>query len=59
MFICNHCPTSQLYEGRMKKLVDDYQGKGVAAVAIQPNDPKAVLLSRALATRYVATAWKR
>jgi len=21
----------QLYEGRMKKLVDDYQGKGVAA----------------------------
>jgi peroxiredoxin len=45
MFICNHCPTSQLYEGRMKKLVDDYQGKGVAFVAIQPNDPKAVMLS--------------
>jgi hypothetical protein len=21
MFICDHCPTSQLYEGRMKKLV--------------------------------------
>jgi peroxiredoxin len=45
MFICNHCPTSQLYEGRIKKLVDDYSGKGVAFVAIQPNDPKAVLLS--------------
>src|ERR1044071_3307899 len=30
MFICNHCPTSQLYEGRIKKLVDDYQGKSVA-----------------------------
>jgi thiol-disulfide isomerase/thioredoxin len=45
MFICNHCPTSQLYEGRMKKLVDDYQGKGVAFVAIQPNDPRAILLS--------------
>ena len=45
MFICNHCPTSQLYEGRMKKLVDDYRGKGVAAVAIQPNDPSAILLS--------------
>jgi peroxiredoxin len=29
----------------MKKLVDDYRGKGVAFVAIQPNDPKAVLLS--------------
>src|SRR5689334_11447419 len=45
MFICNHCPTSQLYEGRMQKLVDDYQGKGVAFVAIQPNDPSAILLS--------------
>jgi thiol-disulfide isomerase/thioredoxin len=45
MFLCNHCPTSQLYEGRAKKLVEDYRDKGVAFVAIQPNDPKAVLLS--------------
>jgi len=45
MFICNHCPTSQLYEGRMKKLVEDYSGKGVDFVAINPNDPKAVMLS--------------
>jgi thiol-disulfide isomerase/thioredoxin len=45
MFICNHCPTSQLYEGRMKKLVEDYGGNGVGFVAIQPNDPKAILLS--------------
>ena len=45
MFICNHCPTSQLYEGRIKKLVDDFRGKGVATVAIQPNDPSAILLS--------------
>jgi thiol-disulfide isomerase/thioredoxin len=45
MFICNHCPTSQLYEGRMKKLVEDYSGKGVGFVAINPNDPKAVALS--------------
>ena len=45
MFICNHCPTSQLYEGRMKKLVEDYRGKGVGFVAIQPNDPNAILLS--------------
>jgi peroxiredoxin len=45
MFICNHCPTSQLYEGRMKKLVADYKGKGVAFVGIQPNDPRAVRLS--------------
>jgi len=45
MFICNHCPTSQLYEGRMKKLVSDYTGKGVGFVAINPNDPKAITLS--------------
>jgi peroxiredoxin len=45
MFICNHCPTSQLYEGRIKKLVDDYKSKGVGFVAIQPNDPKAIQLS--------------
>ncbi|HEY1337870.1 MAG TPA: redoxin domain-containing protein [Bryobacteraceae bacterium] len=45
MFLCNHCPTSQLYEGRVKQLVADYKDKGVAFVAIQPNDPKAVLLS--------------
>jgi thiol-disulfide isomerase/thioredoxin len=45
MFICNHCPTSQLYESRMKKLVEDYSGKGVDFVAINPNDPKAVALS--------------
>jgi peroxiredoxin len=45
MFICNHCPTSQLYEGRMKKLVSDYAGKGVGFVGINPNDPKAVTLA--------------
>ncbi len=45
MFICNHCPTSQLYEGRMRRLVSDYSGKGVGFVAINPNDPKAVTLS--------------
>src|ERR1700744_2985462 len=45
IFTCNHCPTAQLYETRIKKLVDDYSSKGVAFVAIQPNDPKAILLS--------------
>jgi len=45
MFLCNHCPTSQLYEGRMKKLVEDYRGKGVGFVGINPNDPKAITLS--------------
>jgi peroxiredoxin len=44
VFTCNHCPTAQLYETRMKKLVEDYAGKSVAFVAIEPNDPDAVRL---------------
>jgi len=44
VFTCNHCPTAQLYESRIKKLADDYQSKGVALVAIQPNNAKAVRL---------------
>jgi peroxiredoxin len=44
VFTCNHCPTAQLYETRLKKLVADYAGKGVAFVAIEPNDPDAVRL---------------
>lgn len=37
IFTCDHCPTAQLYEGRIKKLVSDYGPKGVGFVAIQPN----------------------
>ena len=44
IFHCNHCPTAQAYEGRMKKLAADYSSKGVAIVAISPNDPKSVRL---------------
>lgn len=45
VFTCNHCPTAQLYEARIKKLADDYRGRGVTLVAIEPNDPEAVWLS--------------
>jgi thiol-disulfide isomerase/thioredoxin len=45
VFTCNHCPTAQLYESRIKKLADDYRGKGVALIAIEPNDPEAVRLN--------------
>src|SRR5579862_5070719 len=44
VFTCVHCPTAQLYEGRIKKLAADYADRGVALVAIQPNNPKAVRL---------------
>jgi len=43
-FTCNHCPTANAYEARFKKFAADYQPKGVAFVAISPNDPKAVRL---------------
>ena len=44
IFTCNHCPTAQAYEERIKKLVEDYQNRGVAIVAVSPNDPEAVRL---------------
>ncbi|HEY2251519.1 MAG TPA: redoxin domain-containing protein [Planctomycetaceae bacterium] len=44
LFTCNHCPTAQAYEERISKLNADYRDKGVALVAISPNDPLAVRL---------------
>ena len=44
IFTCNHCPTAQAYEGRIARLQADYRDKGVAVVAISPNDPAAVRL---------------
>lgn len=44
VFTCNHCPTAQAYEERIKKLAADYRDQGVALVAISPNDPNAVRL---------------
>ena len=44
IFTCNHCPTAQAYEDRIKQMVNDYRDKGVAIVAISPNDPMAVTL---------------
>ncbi len=44
VFTCNHCPTAQAYEDRLKQLVKDYKSKGVAVVAISPNDPLSVRL---------------
>jgi thiol-disulfide isomerase/thioredoxin len=44
VFTCNHCPTAQLYEPRVEKLADDYRGKGVALIAIEPNNANAIRL---------------
>src|ERR1700719_3606592 len=42
VFSCNHCPIAQMYEERIQQLETDYSHRGVAIVAIQPNDPKAI-----------------
>ncbi len=44
IFTCNHCPTAQAYEDRIKQLAADYKNKNVAVVAISPNDPQALRL---------------
>jgi len=44
IFTAVHCPTAEVYENRIKKLVADYRERGVAFVVIQPNSPKALRL---------------
>ena len=44
VFSCNHCPTAQAYEERIKKITSDYKAKKVAVVVITSNDPKAIRL---------------
>jgi thiol-disulfide isomerase/thioredoxin len=44
IFTCNHCPTAQAYEDRIIQITKDYAPKGVAIVAVMPNDPASVRL---------------
>jgi peroxiredoxin len=43
VFTCNHCPTAQAYEDRIKAFTADYKAKGVQLVAISPNSPLGLL----------------
>jgi peroxiredoxin len=43
VFTCNHCPTAQAYEQRLKDFSADYAAKGVQVVAISPNSPLGVM----------------
>ncbi|PAW60910.1 MAG: redoxin [Verrucomicrobiia bacterium Tous-C2TDCM] len=45
LFLCNHCPSAQGAESRVKALVEQYRDKGLKLVAISPNDPKSVRLN--------------
>src|SRR5262245_20760751 len=38
-FICNHCPFVKHVAAGFSQLSQDYQGKGVAVIAINSNDP--------------------
>jgi peroxiredoxin len=44
VFTCNHCPIAQMYEQRIEQLYEEYGKRGVAVVAIQGNDPKALTI---------------
>jgi len=44
VFTCNHCPIAQIYEQRIEQLYENYGKRGVALVAIQGNDPKALTI---------------
>lgn len=43
IFTCNHCPTAQAYEERLKQVVKDYQDDSFELIAISPNSPLGVL----------------
>ena len=45
VFESDHCPVSENYESRIRAIYQDYKDKGVALVAINPNNPSAVRLN--------------
>lgn len=45
LFTCNHCPSAQGAESRIKSIVEDYSDKSFQLVAISPNDPESVRLN--------------
>ena len=44
IFTAVHCPTAEVYEDRITRLVADYRDRGVGFVVIQPNSPQALRL---------------
>lgn len=45
VFTCNHCPASQLYEDRLRKLDHEYRAKGVTLVAINSDQAETIPFS--------------
>lgn len=42
VFTCNHCPDAVAAAARLEEIHQDYQDKGVALVAVNPNNPKSL-----------------
>ena len=57
VFTCNHCPTAQAYEDRIKQLVMDYGSNGVADRHFS-NDPYQYGLTKLALQRYERHFWK-
>ena len=51
-FLSNHCPDSHAAEDRVKKFVDDVKDKGVAFVAINPNNPEGLSIDELGYSKY-------
>ncbi|MBN2021316.1 MAG: thioredoxin family protein [Pirellulales bacterium] len=55
-FMCNHCPISRMYEGRVKAIQKEYGKKGVQVVAINvnnfPEDRLDKMIERAKAEKF-------
>ncbi|HQW29805.1 MAG TPA: redoxin domain-containing protein [Verrucomicrobiales bacterium] len=45
IFLCNHCPSAQGAESRVKALIQEYTGKSFQLIAISPNDPQSIRLN--------------
>ena len=45
VFLCNHCPSAQGAESRVKALIEENAAKSFQLVAISPNDPLSVRLN--------------
>lgn len=39
VFTCNHCPYARAWEDRIVALGNEYAGRGIGVIAINPNDP--------------------
>lgn len=45
VFLCNHCPSAQGAESRVKALIESFAEESFQLVAISPNDPQSVRLN--------------